>query len=229
MRAPTFPNGSCRHHQPFRQFLDAEECHLHPQCYNWAVRRASECRQRIWSGLLIRLHEVPEVQGGNPMMMLPRAGHFFLVSAVSFLLLTCGSVLGQSQQEHVHNMSHSVMPFEMAKTVHIFKMTDSGGVQRVVVRDSGYADQVTLIQQHLQKEAGRFRQGNYSDPAALHGNEMLGIKELQLGAKRVKVSYTSLPEGAEIRFETTDLHLVTALHRWFGAQLSEHGADARAE
>jgi hypothetical protein len=27
----------------------------------------------------------------------------------------------------------------------------------------------------------------------------------------------------------TDLRLLTALHRWFGAQLSEHGADARAE
>ena len=32
---------------------------------------------------------------------------------------------------------------------------------------------------------------------------MPGLKELQLGAQRVKVSYFNLPEGAEIRFETT--------------------------
>lgn len=30
-------------------------------------------------------------------------------------------------------------------------------------------------------------------------------------------------------FSTQDRHLLTAIHRWFGAQLSEHGADARAE
>ena len=58
---------------------------------------------------------------------------------------------------------------------------------------------------------------------------MPGLRELQRGARRVKVSYFNLPEGAEIRFETTDPHLLTAMHRWFGAQLSEHGADAKAE
>ena len=58
---------------------------------------------------------------------------------------------------------------------------------------------------------------------------MPGLKELQLGAQRVKVSYADLPDGAVITFETTDPHLLTAIHRWFGAQLSEHGADAKAE
>jgi hypothetical protein len=38
-----------------------------------------------------------------------------------------------------------------------------------------------------------------------------------------------LSDGAEITFKTTDPHLLTAIHRWFGAQLSEHGADAKAE
>ena len=32
-----------------------------------------------------------------------------------------------------------------------------------------------------------------------------------------------------ITFETKELGIITAIHRWFGAQLSEHGADARAE
>lgn len=139
------------------------------------------------------------------------------------------SVDAQTQQEHVHHMSHSVMPFDMAKTTHIFKMTESGGVQRVIITNKGDADQIALIQQHLHLEAERFQHGDYSDPASLHGADMPGLKELQTGAHLVKVSYTPLPEGAEIVFETNDLHLLTALHRWFGAQLSEHGADARAE
>jgi len=30
-------------------------------------------------------------------------------------------------------------------------------------------------------------------------------------------------------FPANDLHAITAIHRWFGAQLSEHGADAISE
>jgi hypothetical protein len=121
------------------------------------------------------------------------------------------------------------MFFDLAKTTHIFRMTDSGGVERVVVKDATAKDQVALIQQHLQHEAEAFQRGDYSDPAALHGADMPGLKELQAGAARVKVLYSAIPTGAEISFETTDLQLLTAIHRWFGAQLSEHGADATSE
>ena len=146
-----------------------------------------------------------------------------------FVLIGTTSVYAGSRQEHVHQMAHSVMPFDISKTVHIFKMTESGGVQRVIAKDPGATDQIELIQQHLRHEAKMFQQGNYSDPAKLHGTEMPGLKDLEAGASHIKVSYAAVPSGAEIRFETTDLHLLTALHRWFGAQLSEHGADARAE
>ena len=151
----------------------------------------------------------------------------FVRSIAVLLLFIGGSVIAQTKQEHVHEMSHGVMPFDIAKTVHIFAMTESGGIERVIVKDRSDAHQVMLIQQHLRKEAARFQQGDYSDPATLHGASMPGLKELQAGAQRVKVSYSDLSDGAEIMFETADLHLLTAIHRWFGAQLSEHGADAK--
>jgi hypothetical protein len=44
-----------------------------------------------------------------------------------------------------------------------------------------------------------------------------------------QVGQSAIPNGAEIMFETADLHLLTAIHRWFGAQLSEHGSDATSE
>jgi len=150
-----------------------------------------------------------------------------LVAAMS--LFSAPSAYAQTQREHVHHMSPGVMPFDMTKTVHIFRMTESGGVQRVILREPGDAGQIALIQQHLQHEAELFQHGDYSDPVSLHGASMPGLKELQAGAHLVKVTYKALPDGAEILFETNDLHLLTALHRWFGAQLSEHGADARAE
>ena len=105
-------------------------------------------------------------------------------------------------------------------------MTDVGGNERVIVKDKRQTDQVALIRQHLRKEADRFRRGDYSDPAALHGATMPGLKELHAGAKHIQVKYFDLPDGAEITFETRDRHLLTAIHRWFGAQLSEHGAEA---
>ena len=149
--------------------------------------------------------------------------------AIVFLALVVGaSAIAQTPQEHVHDMAHMVMPFDVAKTVHVFTMTESGGIERVIVKDERDGDQVALIRQHLRKEATRFGKGDYSDPAALHGTHMPGLDELRAGAKRVAVSYADVPGGAQIAFTTADRHLLTAIHRWFGAQLSEHGADARA-
>jgi hypothetical protein len=145
------------------------------------------------------------------------------------LLIASSTVLAQTKQEQVHKMAHSVMPFDISKVTHIFKMTESGGVQQVIAKDPGATDQIELIRQHLRHEAMKFQQGDYTDPATLHGADMPGLKELQAGSSHIKVTYAPLPNGAEITFETNDLHLLTAVHRWFGAQLSEHCADAKAE
>ncbi len=147
------------------------------------------------------------------------------------LALPAASLAGctGTRQEHVHRMGHTVMPFDLSKVMHVFEMTESGGVMRVEAKDPGASRRIALIQQHLQHEAARFQQGDYGDPAKLHGAGMPGLAELEAGAPEIRVTYTPLPAGAQIAFETTDLHLLTAVHRWFGAQLSEHGADARAE
>lgn len=154
--------------------------------------------------------------------------HSLLIIAI-LMLVACAHAGAQTPQDQVHGHAHAVMPFDISKTVHIFTMTESGGIERVIVRDPRDAAQVTLVRQHLRKEAERFGKGDYSDPAALHGAQMPGLRDLQAGAKRISVSYAALPEGAQITFKTADRHLLTAIHRWFGAQLSEHGADARAE
>ena len=75
-------------------------------------------------------------------------------------------------------MSHTVMPFDMAKTIHVFKMTESGGVDQVVTRNARYADQIPLIRRHLKREAAKFQRGDYSDPAELHGSDMPGLETL---------------------------------------------------
>ncbi len=158
-----------------------------------------------------------------------RSCNYLAPFVVAMLLMNSGDLQAETTQERVHHMAHNVMNFDIAKTVHIFIMTESGGVQKVITEDPGATDQIPLIQLHLRHEAEQFQRGDYSDPSKLHGTDMPGLKDLQAGASLVHVTFADLPNGAEITFETTDLHLLTAVHRWFGAQLSEHGADARAE
>ena len=136
------------------------------------------------------------------------------------------SSYADDRQGMIHAMGAQVMPFDLGKTLHVFEMTESGGIQQVVIRNPTDLDQVPLIQQHLRHEAMRFARGDYSDPTSLHGAEMPGLQELTAGAARIKVDYEALPNGAQITFSTDDIHLVTAVHRWFGAQLSDHGSDA---
>jgi hypothetical protein len=126
----------------------------------------------------------------------------------------------------VHEKGHEVMPFDLSKTKHIFEMTETGGIQQVVAKDPKDTEQIGMIRQHLQHEAMLFRNGNFSDPASLHGAEMPGLKELSAGASNIKIEYSEISKGAQITFTTKDVHLLTAIHRWFGAQLSDHCKDA---
>ncbi len=98
-----------------------------------------------------------------------------------------------------------------------------------MVKDAKDKNQISLIRQHLRHEAAAFERGNYADPKSLHGATMPGVSELESNHTEITVSYSELPLGAALNFTTRDQHLVTAIHRWFGAQLSEHGADALPE
>jgi hypothetical protein len=72
----------------------------------------------------------------------------------------------------------------------------------------------------------QFSSGNFADPTTIHGADMPGVRELAAGTAKITVAYTALADGAQITYTTQDAHLVTALHQWFGAQLSDHGHDA---
>jgi hypothetical protein len=145
------------------------------------------------------------------------------------VLLTIGACVSQPNSDHqkmIHEMGSQVMPFDLSKTRHIFEMTENGGIQKVVVRDEKDVDQLAPIRQHLMHESMRFSEGDFSDPTSLHGKDMPGIQELSVGASQIRITYSELPNGAQIDFVTEDLKLITAIHKWFGAQLSDHGSDA---
>ena len=128
----------------------------------------------------------------------------------------------------VANRGAEVMPFDLERTTHLFEKTAVGGLQQVFSDDND-AEQIRLIQNHLQEEAERFQQGDFADPAQIHGNEMPGLATLRSNYEQITVTYSTLPDGAQIVYTTDQADVLAALHAWFDAQLSDHGSHATSE
>ncbi|MGD1867183.1 MAG: hypothetical protein ACFB0D_21755 [Phormidesmis sp.] len=145
--------------------------------------------------------------------------------AVGFLIRQ--KVVVQLRHAHIAARGAHVMPFNLEETTHIFKPLPQGGLQTVVADNPADTQQISLIQTHLQSEADKFSSGDFSDPAAIHGETMPGLSELAEGSQNIQIQYSSLPNGGEIRYRTQDPALITALHDWFAAQRSDHGHHAQ--
>ena len=151
--------------------------------------------------------------------------HKAFACTMMFVLLGTPVLAQATRQQDVRAKSMHVMPFSMDATMHVFKTTSTGGVMTVRVHD-GDARQVALVRSHLRKEAAAFAHGDYSDPMAIHGATMPGIDGLRKARGRIAISYAEIPSGARITFVSADAQVVAAVHRWFAAQVSDHGHDA---
>jgi hypothetical protein len=130
------------------------------------------------------------------------------------------------RQAEVAERGASVMPFDLERTTHRFTKTDTGGVQTVVADDPQDTAQITLIREHLTTEVDRFRRGDFTDPARIHGNEMPGLDALRAHGGRIAIDYETTPDGGRVTYTTGDTELRDALHHWFDAQVSDHGQHA---
>jgi hypothetical protein len=134
----------------------------------------------------------------------------------------CGGSDAPSEAQLIDERAAEVMPFDLDKTTHTFDMSATGGVQTVVAIDPGDTQQIALIQSHLLDEAEMFRQGDYTDPAEIHGMDMPGLEELRDGYREITVEYVELEDGAQIVYTTSDDTLVNAVHAWFERQTMDH-------
>jgi hypothetical protein len=133
------------------------------------------------------------------------------------------------RQEEVATRGAEVMPFKLSATTHVFTKTPTGGLQQVIAKDPTDTEQIRLIRAHLEDIATRFQRGDYSGPTQTHGAQMPGLAELK-AAKRgdIRIVYASLDKGGQIEYVATRADLISAIHEWFDAQLSDHGPDAVA-
>lgn len=131
------------------------------------------------------------------------------------------------RQAEVAKLGPDVMPFSLKATTHVFTKTAKGGTQRVIAKSATDAVQVRLVREHLRDIQSQFLKGDFSGPSHIHGNEMPGLADLKAAKSgQVAIDYRNVNGGAELTYRTADAKLVAALHEWFDAQLSDHGADA---
>lgn len=131
------------------------------------------------------------------------------------------------RQAEVARLGADVMPFSLQATTHVFTQTADGGTQRVVVKDLSDATQIRLVREHLHEIESQFRKSDFSGPSHIHGNEMPGLAQLKAAKPGdISIAYRDVDGGAELTYRTRKAKLVSALHAWFDAQLSDHGADA---
>lgn len=150
-----------------------------------------------------------------------------VVAATSYVLISRNQQQElAARQAEIAAKGRQVMPFDLERTTHRFAKSATGGVQTVTSDDSTDAEQVALIREHLTAEAAGFGKGDYGDPASIHGGEMPGLRDLEQGHDRIDIRYAELPAGATITYTTTDASLITALHAWFDAQVTDHGRHA---
>jgi hypothetical protein len=120
-----------------------------------------------------------------------------------------------------------VMPFNLKATTHIFTKSQDGGSQRVVAKDPSDEVQIRLIRMHLREIQVEFRRGDFSAPARIHGADMPGLSQLRAAKPgQISIAYRDVVGGGELTYRSGNSKLVSSLHAWFDAQLSDHGPDA---
>jgi len=132
------------------------------------------------------------------------------------------------RQAQVARNGALVMPFDLTRTAHVFTDTDTGGREVVTANDPADTQQIDLIRNHLKGLVPQFSSGDFSNPAAIHGDDMPGLAQLRAGYSRIEFEYEELPNGAALTYRTTDPVMVSVLHTWFGAQRSDHGGHQMA-
>lgn len=149
-----------------------------------------------------------------------------LAASLAAAVLAAGGPADEARLDAVAERGAQVMPFDLDATTHRFQPDEDGGTQVVVADDPGDAEQVRLIRAHLSDEAEAFARGDFDDPSAIHGKSMPGLAVLRESAGRIQVGYRPRPDGAEIGYVSGAPRVVDALHAWFAAQTSDHGAHA---
>jgi drug/metabolite transporter (DMT)-like permease len=149
-----------------------------------------------------------------------------VAAVAAVVLIALGQGGEPTRQQEVAERGAPVMGFDLDRTTHQFTSTARGGVQTVIADDLDDDEQVMMIRDHLAQAADRFRNGDFDDPAGIHGEEMPGLAVLRREHLNLVVTFAVTDGGATLTYESDDTRVVEAIHDWFAAQLHDHGSHA---
>jgi len=96
-------------------------------------------------------------------MPLPSKPNPLLIAAALSLTLVQPAPAQTASPERLEEVTRHgmhVMPFDLKQTRHIFAKTETGGIQQVIIREQGNAEQIELIRRHLKKISQEFSRGD---------------------------------------------------------------------
>jgi len=117
---------------------------------------------------------------------------------------------------------HPVMGFDLAKTTHHFRLTDTGGRIEVTVKDESDGASLAQIRMHLQHIAAEFADGRFDAPFATHGEVPPGVPAMQARKAAIAYRYEELKGGGRVVIVTTDRAALAAVHDFLRYQIKEH-------
>nr|MBX2820504.1 hypothetical protein [Rhodothermaceae bacterium] len=116
------------------------------------------------------------------------------IGTLLVFFLGCQSETHTAHQAEIAERGSEVMGFDLDRSTHIFEKIEIGGRQQVLSDDQD-AEQIQLIQAHMQEIAEQFSAGNFHGPEMIHGEHMPGLHELMMGHDDIQIEYSSLEEG----------------------------------
>ena len=150
-----------------------------------------------------------------------------VLAAITSFSVYAQEKASEARLDEIAQKGVQIMPFNLDQTVHVFSKKEDGGLQQVVVKNQTHTGQIKLIREHLNEIANKFKQGDFSDPSKLHGDNMPGLAMLKKARPgEINIIYTELPDGAQIIYSSDKPALILAIHQWFDAQLSDHARHA---
>ena len=116
--------------------------------------------------------------------------------------------VNEARFDEIAEKGAQIMPFNLDQTVHVFSKKEDGGLQQVVVKNQANTGQIKLIRQHLNEIANKFKQGDFSDPSKLHGDNMPGLTMLKKARPGELKANTETNKTRQNQFSPFHLKLV---------------------
>jgi hypothetical protein len=115
-----------------------------------------------------------------------------------------------------------VMGFDHTKTMHHFRLTESGGVIDVSANDPEDAASRDAIRTHLAHIAALFAEGDFEAPMLIHDRVPPGVPVMQRDEKSIRWTYEETSAGGRVLATTKDAAALSAIHEFLRFQIEDH-------